>query len=263
MTSKSNQQLDQSPALLTKLPRNPEIDINAPASWSQVKHWAGLAANFAHASVASQVMAGFGLIEMRKQFNSQGKRADLATSPHDVAKLGWQETVEKEVGISDETARRWIAMAEGIKARWKKLAPQKRLMELMSVSPNQWTDDDTKLITDSLHKVADGSTQLEFMRELGLAKLPQGAGATGGKGGAKKKLNLAEEAELRTIQARMEWAAIEQGLKVYTDKFLLLTDAEITAQLSLPEVAIAARNAWLKQPLDRRDPAAISILFKK
>lgn len=248
---------------------------NAPASWEQVKYWADLAGKFQQASVAAQVMAGFGLLELRKKFGvAPGRRSDLrgTTSPHDAERLdqpeadlssenpdlNWPERVEKYAGISDDTARRWMLMADGIKARWKKLAPQARLKELMAVPPTQWNVEDTKLVTDSLHKVADGSTQLEFMRELGLAKLKQGgSGREPGCDNTKKKLTLSEQAELLKLQAREDWFAADQGLAVYRAKFTILPDHEVEAQIPILERALKARREWLKLPLTSRNAQAI------
>lgn len=261
---------------------NTTLDLDGPATWDTVKYWADLAAKFQHASVAAQVMAGFGLLELRKEFGTNpGKRTDLAarcdtTSPHDAERLdqgisnsssendslNWPARVEKFAGISDDTARRWMLMASGIKARWKKLAPQARLKELMTVPPSQWNEADTKLVTDSLHKVADGSTQIDFMRELGLAKEKSGGpGREPGCDGIKKKLTLSEEAALRQELAAKNWHGIDQGLAAYKDKFTCLTDADVTAQVARLEQALTARKDWLKQPLDARDPLAIERMF--
>src|ERR1035437_9934373 len=119
---------------------------NQKASWSQVKYWANIAGKFQQASLAAQVMAGFTLAKLRKEFPAPGKRPVLADpappSPHDVRRWGGKKTFEQYAGVSDETARRWILMADGIKSRWKKLAPQERIRELMRVPVSDWTDKD-------------------------------------------------------------------------------------------------------------------------
>lgn len=257
---------------LTKYNPNDLTTTDAPASWDAVQYWANVAARFQQASLAAQVMAGFALAELRKAHaikpgNPTGKNQHTGEElPHDVViPETWPDLVEKHAGISDETARRWIAMAEGIKARWKKLAPQARLKQLMSVPVNDWTDDDSKLVAESLHKVTDGQSQLVFMRELGLAKERQGAGATGGVGapGQKKNLTMAEEVSLRREQAARDWHGLSVILQAYTDKFLLLNDDDVTAQIALLEQALTARKTWLKQPVGRRDAEAITALFAR
>jgi len=185
-------------------------------TWDAVRYWAGMSLRFKQADLACQVMAGFALKELRALHGPrQGQRSDLkptstndssklgtspaVTSTNDSSKLGFQEMVLKETGISHDTARNWMKMADGIKSRWKKLPIRDRLHSLMAVPPSQWQDDDAKLITDALHKATDGRTQLEFMWELGLAKKPQGAGARGrkpGEGGRAANLDVGDEDEL-------------------------------------------------------------------
>ena len=250
---------------LTKYNPN-DLTSDAPASWEAVQYWATAAARFQHASVAAQVMAGFALKELQKAHGTnQGKRTDLATSPSNLEKLDWPDLVKKYAGVSNETARKWMLMADGVRKEWKKLDSGTRLKALMSVPVSDWTDADSQLVSDSLHKAADGMTQIDFMRELGLAKMPQGSGARGGIGsvGGQQKLTMSEEVALRQEQAAADWAAIAQALKAYADKFLVFpNDLPVNAQIADLEQAINPRKAWLKQPVGRRDAAAISKMFK-
>jgi len=235
--------------------------VDGPATWQGVKYWADMAAKFQHASVAAQVMAGFALCELRKAHGTnQGKRTDL-TSPHDAEKLDWPELVEQHAGISDDTARRWMLMAEGIKARWKKLAPQARLKELMSVAPSDWNEKDTKLVTDSLHKVCDGQGQLEFMRELGLAKKPTGNTTTTNRT-PPGKLSAEEQAAQLLALALQDSGHLGNAVTACNKSFVLLEDLEINAQIALLERAIKLRNAWVSQPKSKRDVSVIEKMLK-
>lgn len=243
------------------------VALNGPASWDRVKYYADLAAKFSHASIAAQVMAGFDLLELRKQHGVKpGRRTDLSdapsqsTSPSDLERLNWEDLVKQVCGVSDECARTWMKMAEGIRSKWKKLAPQDRIKQLMSVPPSDWTEKDTILIQGALKKAADGATQTEFLRELGLAK--KAPGNPNAKGGEKKKLTMSEEAELRKRQATEDWAAIYRMACVYRDKFVLLPDADVEAQIATLEEALNARKAWLKNPVGKREPKAIAEIFK-
>jgi hypothetical protein len=240
------------------------LNLDGPATWDTVKYWADLAAKFQHASVAAQVMAGFGLIGLRKQLGTnQGKRNDLCdtTSPHDVEKLDWPDLVKQHAGISDESARRWMAMAQGIKARWKKLAPQARLKELMSVPPSDWSKKDTKLVADSLRKATDGSSQLEFMRELGLAK--KAPGNPNAKGGVARQLTTEEQAEQLKAMALEHSGAIGGLLNLSNKDFVLLDDLEVTCQVAEMEFALKLRRAWLDLPKDKRNADAIAKMIKE
>ena len=243
---------------LQKYNPNAVTTTDAPASWEQVKYWADVAGKFQQASLAAQVMAGFALAELRKQFHAQGKRNDL-TSPHDVAKLGWQESVETLAGISDETARRWILMAEGIKSRWKKLTPQALLRELMSVPVADWTVDDTKVVSDALYKVTDGSTQLEFMRELGLAKLKPGNPNASGHG--KRALSIGEQADVEKTLVADIMNRILVDLDLLAGRFTVIPAPEI----ELFDAALMKHHRAMSQWLNSTDskPAEITKLFAR
>ena len=166
-------------------------------TWDAVRYWASGAERFSQATLACQVMAGFALKELHQANKiSQGKRTDLnlpngLVSSHDGK--SWPEIVKAESGISDETARNWMKMAEGVKARWKKLPIRDRLNALMTVPPSQWAESDAKLISDAVHKATDGRTQLEFMWELGIAKNPGGGrGRKPGDGGRPKDMGMCD-----------------------------------------------------------------------
>jgi hypothetical protein len=150
-------------------------------------------------------------------------------------------------------------MAQGIKAKWKKLAPEARLKELMAVPPALWSEEDTKLVTDSLHKATDGMTQIEFMRELGVAKLPPGNHNAHGKG--RRKLSFGEQVELLKLQAMEDGKSLERDLQAYATKFCLLTDMDVAVQIGVLDTALKARRAWLKQPKNARDIKAIEAVL--
>jgi len=247
---------------LAKINHSKQLD--GPATWDTVKYWADIAGKLSHAFVAAQVMAGFALLELRKDHGNQGKRTDLeadasATSPNDLERLDWPNAVKKYAGVSDETARTWMKMAEGVRSKWKKLAPQEKLKELMAVPPTEWSDKETKLVCESVQKATDGLSQIEFMRELGLAKKPSHNAAP--KGGQKKKLTISEEAALRKEQAIEDFAHLARILDVYADKFTLLSDSTVEAQISALEVHLKARRDWLKNPVGKRDAKAIAEIF--
>jgi hypothetical protein len=238
-----------------------EVQAATPASWSQVKYWAGLSVKLQQGSVAAQIMAGFVLKELHAENGIKaGARTDLPSKSGGDRK-SWPQLCKENAGISDDTARTWMNMADGIRASWKKLAPQDRLRELMRVSPADWSKEDTKLIGDAVKKATDGASQIEFMRSIGVAKKPKGASSTGrapGCDNTKKRTSLADEAALRKSQAIVDWVDNWKQLAAYGDKFLLLPDDLVTAQIATLEQALKARKEWIKQPLNKRDTKAIA-----
>lgn len=242
-----------------------KIQANAPASWGQVKYWANTAAKGAMVSAAAMVMAGFNLLDLRKkQGIKQGKRTDLAGNlPHDVGSsaapqpaLSWPEMVTKYAGVSDETARRWMATAEGVKSKWKKNPPQERIRELMRMPVSDWNETDTELVFKSLAKAIDGATMVEFMRELGIAKLKTGNPDADGDG--RRKLGAAEEQQ-KQLELALEDSALAGRTTLRSLKTVVLltreNDLEAQAQLSVHEFAVKALHKLLNTPRQKRDDA--------
>lgn len=86
---------------------------SAPAAFSTARHHAQEAFRLGTAAANHAVLCGIELIRLRDQVGTtQGQRNDLKrTSPQAAEKLSWPELVRREVGISDDTARRWMQAA--------------------------------------------------------------------------------------------------------------------------------------------------------
>ena len=240
----------------------PALQARIDEKWMEVQRWVKDSANFQHASLACQVMAGFTLSELREFYAQPGKRTDL-TSPNDSARLGFQELCRKHCGISDDTARNWMKMAEGVKSLWKKLPAREKLKALMSVPPSQWTEDDSKLIADATHKVTDGKSQMEFMWELGCAKKPSGNPNAGEHGKGSRKLTLAEQAEAEKLHVADIMNRIMVDLDSLAGRFAVCTDMECEVFDGVLMKHSKAIKAWLAMPKNHRQPAVIAALFKR
>jgi len=153
----------------------------SPTSWDAVRYWAGLATRFARASLACQVQAGFALRELRRLYTIRPGRPQKIHDPivnfpdSPERPVTWPEILRREAGISHDTARNWIAMADALKRRWQALPVSDRLRQLMAVPPSDWAEDDTKLIADAVAKATTGRTQLDFLVELGITRRPDPA----------------------------------------------------------------------------------------
>jgi hypothetical protein len=238
-----------------------------PTGWHGVRYWTNMAGKFERAKLASQVMAGFELLALRKDHNVKhgGDRRSKPNVSDLIEQTPWPELVKQNAGISDDTARNYMAMAEACKPRLKKLAGSDRLRELLLQPPSQWTADDYTLIEATVHKITDGKTQLEFMWELGVAKKPQGSGATGGYRpalGEPVKLTLEQQLEESKRLAAEDFDYIISLFTGYWSKFSILEDWAIEGQIGILEQQIAARRAWLKQPAGKRTTDAVEKTLK-
>lgn len=178
-----------------------DFPAQANNTWDAVRYWVGMSARLKQADLACQVMAGFALRELH-QTHKIGPGQPKKELPNDLVishrSQSWAQIVQAEVGVSDETARNWMKMADGVKSRWKKLPVRDRLSALMTVPPSQWSEPDALLISEAVHKATDMRTQAEFMWDLGIAKKPQGSGARGrkpGEGGRPKDLDMSEDTD--------------------------------------------------------------------
>jgi hypothetical protein len=225
--------------------------------WAEVRQWVNDSAKFQHASLCCQVMAGFSLGELREHYGiTQGKRTDI-NFPHDAG--SWPELVKQHAGISDDTARRWIDMARGVKALWKKLPAREKLKALMSVPPSQWTDDDSKLIADATHKITDGRTQLEFMMDLGCCKKPPGN--PNAKGTGSRALSISEKADAEKILVEDCMNRILMDLNTLAGRFTVVSAPDLEIFDGALMKHHAAIRQWLKD--DHAKPADIAKLFQR
>ena len=143
------------------------------SAWKQVRSYIDNAAFFLRASLASQIMAGFVLLELHKAYAGSGRRNDLGQKG-----LGWEEALKKHGSIAKTTARRLMEMAIASKKRLGK--DTTGLREILARYPGMVTPAELELLEKAVHKISDGYTQTEFLLECGITKAPQGSGARGG-----------------------------------------------------------------------------------
>jgi hypothetical protein len=102
--------------------------------------------------------------------------------------VSWPELLRRELDISDDSARNYEAMAEAAKERVKELNAE----ELLTMPLCQLPDARREQIVQAVQKVTDGHTAQQLMFDWGIAKKPQGSGATGGRR-EKKGRTLSDE----------------------------------------------------------------------
>lgn len=245
----------------------PEIRIEA--SWDAVKRYSDAAAKLSRATTALQVMAGFELMEIKARYHQPGRRTDLAaTSTHRASRLngsvdseplkgqqerpiGFQEACQLYVGISHDTARRWISMAEAVKPRLKKLPGLGHLIAQILERPiAELSADDSRLLEQAVHKVADGRTQTDFLIELGIVKNPGNPNPGGGPGGSKPRGLPDDETILKA--AREDWVATYR-LLFRNPSFTTLPSHEIEATIDMLDRHVKARKLWLRTPAHERN----------
>lgn len=236
-------------------------DLTISGKPEVIRRWVDAAAQFSRCQVAASVMAGLGLIEAKKAggWVQGGVRGDAQDRPAET----WEEFCTEQVGISADTARNWMRMAEAVKPRLRKLNGVGALMRDILAKPvSQLTENQQRLLTDAVHKVADGRGQMEFLAELGLAKKAQGAAAKGGDTGGAAS-GAARSPDALRLVAEADWQAVVQKLRLARANFTLLDELALTAVSTAMEDSLAAIKEWMALPKSERTADVVKELERR
>lgn len=168
--------------------------------------------------VAFMVLAGAELERLHKLYGIRPGRPAL-NSPNaggiNSANAGgsWAEVIKRELGIGEETARRYREMFKAARKR----VPLLDADELLDTPMRDMPELKQKQLLAAVQKVTDGQTAQQLMWDWGMAKKPQGSAARGGvrtpKGDAEPKLGPAEAAaELARKQTDDLIALLDEAL---------------------------------------------------
>lgn len=268
------------PALSAGLPAIPSLPqtLEVSGSVDRVRQYSAASQAMSRASLAMQVMAGFELLELHKKspYRHGGKRqkpelqtvpessprvSDLKQGPYDGCHT-WAEFCGVACGISPDTARAWMAMAEAVKPRLKKLQGFGGLIrELLTRPVSDLSADQTQLLTDAVSKITDGRTQLDFLSELGLVKRPGNPNLGGATAGQRKGKGVIDDETVKSA-AREEWDIAQKALIGQGMNFTVLPDSVVEGQIECLMRALHARREWIKTPLPKRNPALVAALGK-
>ena len=232
-------------------------------TWDCVRHWINAAKMFEQGKLFSQVMTGFELLALQKAHNVvNGNNQHAGRVSHDGKPTeDWETILQKEAGLAQSTAYRYMDMAKAAAPRLKKL-PALKNFDPFTTSMATLAEPQREALATAVKKLTDGKSQADFFEEL--YKGTGGSANPNPEGGrTHKKLSLSEEAALRQECALLDWKAICKILAAYSDKFLVLTDPDVEAQIATLEQALNARKAWLKQPANNRDPRLITEMLER
>lgn len=231
-------------------------------TWESAKRWTEMARHAAKVTVYCQVMVGFELLALREAHperrggDRRSKDQTAKVWPFDPQAESFYDAVTEQIGISRSTATNWMRMAEAAVPQLRKLGAL-RGVDPTSTPLGSLTLVQQTALDKALHKLTDGRTQSDFLQELGLAKMPQGSGATGGARPhpPKEVMDPVEHQRLMAKMAREDWLFLLRNLWTYGAKFMLLDDTEVRTQMDWLDDHLKARRAWLSKPAIERDPA--------
>jgi hypothetical protein len=163
-------------------------------TWDGVRHWLNAAKLFEQGKLFSQVMTGFELLALRKSHGIvNGSKAHLS---QDGKGQDWETILEKEAGLSQSTAYRYMDMAKAAMPRLKKL-PALKNFDPFTQPMSQLEKPQQEAMATAVKKLTDGKSQADFFE--GLYKT--GGGNPDAKGGKTRKLTAEEQAEELLKQA--------------------------------------------------------------
>ncbi len=230
--------------------------VRVQGTWEAARRWLEHAKYLQEAVLYCQVMLGFELIALREAVGET--RGRPPSSGNKSTPWTFSDQAESETGLSRASVFKFISMAEAASTRLKKLPALKNWDPTSSIAalpPAQ-----KEALSTAVRKMTDGLTQADFLVELGLAKAPQGSGATGGarerKAGS-EPLPAEEQAEIERTFGRDDFSAAMRRLVTSGARFCLLPDAEVTEQIGWLEHQIKARRMWLAKPQGQRNAEEI------
>jgi len=242
------------------IPSKPsEIDIHESKSWDRAREFIQVSSKFEQCKLYAQAMCG---IELRALQKREGLTHGGSRKVAEETKLAFSDVVKLELGISYGHARRLMEMGDALRKRFKKL-PGLKDFEVRTLSIGDLDTDAAKTLDNAVRKITDGRTQFDLLKELGVYKAAKSLGG-GARDGSSKSASGPEAAlALQRQLADADWAHIEQLLRAYASKFLVLDDPACQAQVSVLESHLGFRKRWLAKPRAERNPEEIEAIVAK
>jgi hypothetical protein len=189
-----------------------EVVTDAHAGESLVNTFHRCAQTAAAQATAYAILCGLELQRTRAEIAAPGKRSDLRHPGGG----GWQDWVAENCNFSLTTAKKYMAVAEGVKGRLAQSNLSKSLAAIIDTAPSALGEDQRQSLIQSVAKVTHGDSLRDLYMDFGITKanphqnLRKG-GATHTKG-SKSSRNLdAEDAQEYATRILIDLAKFIQG----------------------------------------------------
>lgn len=188
-------------------------------SWEDARHLLDQFKGHALMTVAAKVCLGMTLQQLKEK---EGYRAGR---PSEEGKITWPQLLYQELGISDETARRFIEAGLAVKAKIAKLGGSTKLLGLLDKPVHTLSKADAKTLQDAIRTATDGESLTSLLQEFKLIKCPPPSPADPGAGGRAPRQPTTEE--------QLEFAAFHYASTIAQQICEWQSDKTYRAQLSL------------------------------
>lgn len=237
----------------------PTLEPSLAEEFGQARIYVHALEGMAHGMAAIAVVLGAELQRLHKLFGVRAGRPGLNSQP----RLGikWADVVERELGVSDETARRWMHLAEQAKQRIPDFRP---IAEKLLATPlGSLPDLQRAELVERTRKMLpeDGARQLMF--DWGVVRKPKAIGGNTydhsqkGKG---KTPGLSPD----EVRERLRTFCAETSNHVATihnqRMHVVLTDAELDTLADNCEALLETVRTWRRTPKGDRAAALAEVV---
>lgn len=235
-----------------------KLDSNAvtvTGTWDGVRHWLNAAKMFEQGKLFSQVMTGFELMALKKAHGviNGNNQHEGRVSQNGKPSEDWETILQKEAGLAQTTAYRYMDMAKVAAPRLKKL-PALKNFDPTATPISQLGNITRTALETAVKKLTDGKTQADFFDELYKGKT--GNPNAGEHGQGSRKLTLEEQQQKAKDVALENSGWMGKAITASNNDFFLLAsenDVELDAQIAVLEFALTLRRKYRNTPRTRRD----------
>lgn len=229
-----------------------EVPAVVVGSWDRARHWLTTAKACHEAGLLAQVMVGLELLALRASYpETRGRPSRGEISPATgliSARVPFADAIQAETGLGRTQAFELIRMAQAAIPRLREQPA------LEGFDPSQGVgaldDSQREALTETVRKLTDGLSQIDFLEALGLCKTRRGSAARGGALSQGAPADVGGGAEREAEIAIRDFAAAELALTANPIRFTLLPEPVVEAQIGTLErilgAQIRARREWLR-----------------
>lgn len=117
-------------------------------------------------SVAAKVCLGLTLAQLKeKEGYTKGRHTETG-------KLTWPELLEKELDISDDTARRFILAGDAVRLKLAKIGGSQHLIGLLDKPVQSLSKADAQALQAAIRTATDGESMTSLLQTFKLIKCP-------------------------------------------------------------------------------------------
>lgn len=165
-------------------------------SWEDARSLLNQFKGHALMTVAAKVCLGLTLQQLKEKegyTHGSQKRFSKSADCGDGESPTWEDLVKTELGISDDTASRFIRAGFAVREKLKKIGGSPRLLSLLETPVQTLSIADAEQVQAAIRTATDGETLTSLLQEFRLIKLPPSDPTNPSAGGKAERRQYTEE----------------------------------------------------------------------